>query len=812
MRPVRLDLAGFTVFREPTTVDFTDADFFALVGPTGSGKSTVLDAICFALYGTVPRWADRRAIGNALAPSCAEARVRLIFESAGVRYALTRVVRRDGRGTVATKGAALEALRPGEELGEVLAGTPSEVDSAVAELVGLPYEQFTKCVLLPQGDFAAFLHAKPAQRQEILVKLLGVDVYGRIRERATALAATADGQVSAADQALAGLADADDAALAAATSRVSELRRLAADVDEAMPALAAARHQAAVAGSTLAGLDAQITALAVVRPPAALDSVAIAAAAAREAASATRDTVAEAEEREEKLRGELAACADPAELRRLREAHRDRATAVSDAATLVSTVDAATAEHAEAQAAVTAARTAADEAGARLEEARAAYLAAQSADKAAALRVHLRLGEPCPVCAQPVAALPHDPGGPAVSAAEAAGKKAKAALEAANRVLAERDRAARDLDRALAAALARADQLTTRVAELDARLAGAPAAEAIDRELAAVAALQRKLDEAAVSVRTAREAQRTAATAAERAEARLRSAWRDFDMARDAVAPFGPPAADRDDLVAAWKALSRWAAAEAAARQAKRAESAAAVVTAEEAARALRDRIAALFTAAGLASPDEDFARETAVAVERGEAALRRVDERRADAQRLREQRAGYEREAQVARTLAGHLRANNFERWLLAEALDSLVLGASRILRELSGGQYDLGHDKGEFFVVDHHDAGLRRAVRTLSGGETFQASLALALALSEQLADLSSTVSLESILLDEGFGTLDASTLDIVATTLENLAARGDRMVGVVTHVGALADRIPVRFEVRKDARTAHVERVSG
>jgi exonuclease SbcC len=198
------------------------------------------------------------------------------------------------------------------------------------------------------------------------------------------------------------------------------------------------------------------------------------------------------------------------------------------------------------------------------------------------------------------------------------------------------------------------------------------------------------------------------------------------------------------------------------------------------------------------------------VAVERAEAALRRVEERRADASRLREQRAAHEREAQVAKTLATHLRANNFERWLLEEALDALVNGASTILRELSGGQYDLGHDKGEFFVLDHHDAGLRRAVRTLSGGETFQASLALALALSEQLAGLSTAASLESIVLDEGFGTLDSTTLDTVTATLENLAARGDRMVGVVTHVTALAERIPVRFEVRKDARTAYVERV--
>jgi exonuclease SbcC len=199
------------------------------------------------------------------------------------------------------------------------------------------------------------------------------------------------------------------------------------------------------------------------------------------------------------------------------------------------------------------------------------------------------------------------------------------------------------------------------------------------------------------------------------------------------------------------------------------------------------------------------------LAVAEAEGNHRRLVERRDQAVRLREQRAGHERDHQVAKALAGHLRANNFERWLLAEALDLLVDGGSAILRELSGGQYELLHDKGEFFVIDHHDAGLRRAVRTLSGGETFQASLALALALSEQLAGLSATpASLESIVLDEGFGTLDASTLETVSTTLENLAARGDRMVGVVTHVGTLAERVPVRFEVRKDARTARVERM--
>src|SRR5688572_21372970 len=198
MRPLRLDLHGFTVFREPTTVDLTDADYFALVGPTGSGKSTILDAICFALYGTVPRWGDRRRIENALAPSAAQAKVRLVFEASGVRFVATRVVRRDGKGKVSTAHAGLEQLPPGfdlrlfdapaaergESLGTVLAGTWSEMEPAVLEAVGLPYEQFTSCVVLPQGEFARFLHAKPAERQEILVNLLGLHVYQRVGERA----------------------------------------------------------------------------------------------------------------------------------------------------------------------------------------------------------------------------------------------------------------------------------------------------------------------------------------------------------------------------------------------------------------------------------------------------------------------------------------------------------------------------------------------------------------------------------------------------------------------------------------------------
>jgi exonuclease SbcC len=847
-------MAGFAVFRDETTVDFTDTDFFALVGPTGSGKSTVLDAICFALYGTVPRWGDRKAIANALAPSANEARVRLVFESAGARYVASRVVRRSPKGKVSTAHAGLELLPAGfdvtkfdtglspDDLGEVLAGTPGEMEQAVLDAVGLPYEQFTTCVLLPQNEFAEFLHAKPATRQQILVNLLGLHVYEQIRVRAADRAAQADAKLSAVDRMLADLSDVDDEAVDSAEEQVAAMRRLTEAVDAAEPRLAEAQREAAAAAEALAALDREIDELAQVAVPRDAPDLAAAAVQARAAVSEAAGAVAAAEEREEKLRSELAGSADPAALRVLLQQYEERDRLAEQSGELAEMVARAQAEHSKSLAALEKARQKAARAAADLEAAREAYQQAQAADRAAALRAHLTAGDDCPVCLQKVTEVPPIPAGSAVTAAEAAGKAARAAADAADRQVAARDQAARELDRTLAAARAQSDQLTARLAELDSQLAGAPGPDAVRGELAAVTALQRKLAEAATAVRAAREAHRRAVTGAEVAEEQLRAAWRDFDAQRDALAGYGarvaaagkrsgkgkgtgkgsgagrlggPPRPDRDDLVGAWQSLAAWAHTLADALRAERNHQAAAATAAHKASAAIRAEIEASFAEAAVAPPADPSAYRTAaaVALERAEAEQRRLVERREQAERLREQRAEHERAGQVARTLAGHLRANNFERWLLAEALDLLVDGASRILRELSGGQYDLVHDKGEFFVVDHYDAGLARPVRTLSGGETFQASLALALALSEQLAGLSTTsASLESIVLDEGFGTLDTATLETVAATLENLAARGDRMVGVVTHVPSLAERIPVRFEVRKDTRSAHLERVDG
>ncbi len=551
--------------------------------------------------------------------------------------------------------------------------------------------------------------------------------------------------------------------------------------------------------------------LAMVRAPG--DAASLAAQAQHATAQVADAAVAvgAAEEHEEKLRHQLDSGPDPAIITAVLNHHGERAKVASRLTTLEQDLAEARKVHSAVDKKLKAAQQAATSAGDAVTASQQALLAAQTADRAAWMRRELVAGHACPVCEQKVTQVPPQPERPAMAAAKHALAKAEEEAEKARKQLERADFAWREADRKQTAAHALHDQLAARLAEIDAQLAGAESPEALRAQLKTLEAQRKELTEAAAAQRAAREAHRRAALESQKAEERLRKGWRDFDAMRDTVAVLAPPSADRDDLGRAWKAMATWAAEQTTAGEKQRGrlrkehDSASGEVTR---AMAVLDE---LFTDSGLARPKPgEHQRAAAVAVERASAARQRILQMQAQADTLRAQRAAVEADRQVASTLAQHLRANNFEAWLLQEALEALVGGASGILRELSSGQYDLIHDDREFFVVDHHDAGLRRAVRTLSGGETFQASLALALALADQLGGMSSNASLESIMLDEGFGTLDASTLDMVAATLENLAATGDRMVGVVTHVQSLAERIPVRFEITKDARSARVERI--
>ncbi len=169
MRPERLELEGFTAFRDRVVIDFSDAELFALVGPTGSGKSSIVDAITFALYGSVPRLRKGR-VEPIVSLGAERARVRFDFSVGEHSYTAARVVHRTKTGAT-TAEARLEG-GPVDVVGAV------ELTEAVERLLGLSYEHFIKCVVLPQGEFASFLLDGPKGRQALLRELLDL---GRFR-------------------------------------------------------------------------------------------------------------------------------------------------------------------------------------------------------------------------------------------------------------------------------------------------------------------------------------------------------------------------------------------------------------------------------------------------------------------------------------------------------------------------------------------------------------------------------------------------------------------------------------------------------
>lgn len=159
---------------------------------------------------------------------------------------------------------------------------------------------------------------------------------------------------------------------------------------------------------------------------------------------------------------------------------------------------------------------------------------------------------------------------------------------------------------------------------------------------------------------------------------------------------------------------------------------------------------------------------------------------------------ADRKREHRIYRRLGDDLRTDRFQAFVLDETFRDLAKGAAIRLMQLSS-RYTLAYREDTFYVIDHDNAREQRSTDTLSGGETFLASLALALELSEQVQRASSAVPLDSLFIDEGFGTLDPATLETVAGAIESLQV-GGRMVGIIMHVQDLADRLPARVVVDK------------
>lgn len=203
MRIHALELEAFGPFPDRVALDLDalSADgVFLIAGPTGAGKTTLLDAICFGLYGRVPGARnDAQALRSQFADPAARTAVTVEFSARGRRYrverspAYERPAKRGGGTTLQRASAQLWVCEDEQWAGR--ARTMAEVSDIVYDAVGLSAEQFTKIIMLPQGDFAAFLRADPQEREPILERLFGTERFATAARELGAAATRARGRI-----------------------------------------------------------------------------------------------------------------------------------------------------------------------------------------------------------------------------------------------------------------------------------------------------------------------------------------------------------------------------------------------------------------------------------------------------------------------------------------------------------------------------------------------------------------------------------------------------------------------------------------
>src|SRR5699024_11847516 len=190
-----------------------------------------------------------------------------------------------------------------------------------------------------------------------------------------------------------------------------------------------------------------------------------------------------------------------------------------------------------------------------------------------------------------------------------------------------------------------------------------------------------------------------------------------------------------------------------------------------------------------------------------------RIHELKGNIEELSTRVKGIEEEVVVVEDVYDALRGQNnlkisFERYLQIDYLDQITQAANERFHSLTNGQYYLirserqeTHGRQSGLAIDVYDAytGLTRDVKTLSGGEKFNASLSLALGMSDVIQSFQGGISIETMFIDEGFGSLDEESLTKAIDTLIELQESG-RMIGVISHVQELKHMLPARLEVIK------------
>ena len=925
MRPLRLTLSAFGPYAAETTLDLEKlgkGGLYLITGDTGAGKTTIFDAITYALY---DHSSSGIREGSMLRCKYADDKtptfVELEFEVHGVRYTVRRnpeYQRPKARGEGMTTEKADATLTYPDDRPPVTKA--KDVTAAVQEIIGLDYNQFSQIVLIAQGQFTKLLNASTEERSRIFRKLFRTQRYAQLQERLQAEASALNQQRTAQnaklDSLLGGLQfspedpdaealralcaqtvpetalallDALTARQAAALEKAgtalqateaqldtvqqqlgaaAQAQRLAqqlaarqAELAAAKPALDAARAEAdrhAGDAAQLDALTAQVTqAQSALAAYDALDTLCRQQTEARDAA---RLAAAQAHKRRTQLDSlnaalaaaetELAALANAdtrllaLQTRSAQLTQRGEALAKLEQRLADCQRQAKTAR--KAQENYRAAAAAQDEARARRDALERAFLDAQ----AGLLAESLVEGAPCPVCGSthhPARALlPHT-------------APTQAQVEAARQAAAEADRQAQNASAAAQSALAAANEaktslrrdaetllperfttpegtvpltfalMTNVLAEENAALQTAQTdckaqcrqTDADCRRKAQLEAdRQAKTRQRPALEQSAAEADRSAAAqnaSADALEGQIaeRRAALPYPRRADAQAALDKLEADRSTLRTGMDTAQR---------KLKQAEQT--VAAAEAAVEALTAQQTAAQKELPARSAKELAAQQTELTAARE---TLRSREKQLSAQLLpnRKTAAQYRAAAEarqalesrwqwvsaLAATAGGTLTSKQkikLEAYIQMNYLDRILRYANTRLMQMTAGQYELerigaenqrsqsGLDLG---VIDHYN-GTRRSVKTLSGGESFKASLALALGLSDEVQSSAGGIRLDTLFLDEGFGSLDEESLELAIRVLSGLT-EGDRLVGIISHVGALKDRIDRQVLVHK-ART--------
>ena len=925
MRPLRLTLSAFGPYAAETTLDLEKlgrGGLYLITGDTGAGKTTLFDAITYALY---DHSSSGIREGSMLRCKYADDKiptfVELEFEVHGVRYTVRRnpeYQRPKTRGEGMTTEKADATLTYPDDRPPVTKA--KDVTAAVQEIIGLDYNQFSQIVLIAQGQFTKLLNASTEERSRIFRKLFRTQRYAQLQERLQAEAAALNQQRTAQnaklDSLLAGLQfspedpdaealralcaqtvpetalallDALTARQAAALEEAStalqtteaqldkvqqqlgaaaQAQRLAqqlaarqAELAAAKPALDTARAEADRHAGDAAQLDALTAQVTQAQSAlAAYDALDTLCRQQTEARNAARLAAAQAHKRRTQLDSlnaalaaaetELVALADAGTRLLALQNHSTQLCQRGEALAkleqrLADCQRQAKAAH-KAQENYRAAAAAQDEARARQNTLERAFLDAQ----AGLLAESLVEGVPCPVCGSthhPARALlPHT-------------APTQAQVEAARQAAAEADRQAQNASAAAQSALAAANEaktslrrdaetllperfttpegtvpltfalMTNVLAEENAALQTAQTdckaqcrqTDADCRRKAQLEAdRQAKTRQRPALEQSAAEADRSAAAqnaSADALESQIaeRRAALPYPRRADAQAALDKLEADRRTLRTGMDTAQR---------KLKQAEQS--VAAAEAAVEALTAQQTAAQKELPARSAEELTAQQTELTAARE--ALR-SREKQLSAQLLpnRKTAAQYRAAAEARQTLesrwqwvsalaataGGTLTSKQkirLEAYIQMNYLDRILRYANTRLMQMTAGQYELerigaenqrsqsGLDLG---VIDHYN-GTRRSVKTLSGGESFKASLALALGLSDEVQSSAGGIRLDTLFLDEGFGSLDEESLELAIRVLSGLT-EGDRLVGIISHVGALKDRIDRQVVVHK-ART--------